>query len=268
MVAAAAVLVRQVSVWIVAPVALSALIEWRSRDRASFTPVVIAAVVASLVPLGVAIAFFLLWNGLTPPVFQSQHASGPDPATPIAALALAGVYGFFFAGPRGVREEMRHTTSVAIALVVFVSAMLVPSSFDRDVGRWGGWIWELVRETPIVYDRSIVLVPLAALGVLVVGALGRRAAAAGHAREATMILVALVMWLWRADVQQPGVAALPRAVSDRGAHLAVGIRARPGRTQPDGVQSARACPGADHSPARARHGDDVRTSLAAQLTDS
>jgi 4-amino-4-deoxy-L-arabinose transferase-like glycosyltransferase len=38
MVAAAAVLVRQVSVWIVAPVALSALTEWRLRDRASFTP--------------------------------------------------------------------------------------------------------------------------------------------------------------------------------------------------------------------------------------
>ena len=194
-VSAAAVLVRQVSVWIVAPVALSALSEWRSRGWAAFTPVVIATIVASVAPLGVAIAFFLIWNGLTPPVFQSQHASGPDPATPIAALALAGVYGFFFAGPRAVREELRHPTSVTLAAVVVVAGIIIPSSFDRDAGRWGGWVWELVRVAPVVSDRSIVLAALAPLGVFVIGALGRRAAAAGYTREAMMVLGALVMWL-------------------------------------------------------------------------
>ncbi len=63
----------------------------------------------------------------------------------------------------------------------------------HEVGRWGGPLWNVVRATPAVNGRSVVLVFLAGLGGFVACGLYERASRRGHAREATMLLCALAV---------------------------------------------------------------------------
>jgi hypothetical protein len=56
-------------------------------------------------------------------------------------------------------------------------------------------LWEVVHRTPSVFGRSVILVLLAALGAAVLGTLYWRAAAAGRADLARLLLVALAAWV-------------------------------------------------------------------------
>jgi hypothetical protein len=194
--AAAAVLVRQVHAWIAAPLALRAVLEARCAARS--TGAAWARASWALLPLLVAAGFFVLWSGPTPPMHAARHAAGPNPAIVPATLALLGVFGPFHL-PAFVRrwEDVlpRRWWMWAAAAGAAALALLLPSGFDKDAGRWGGAIWELARITPAPAGRSPALALLGGLGALVV-ALGCHAAVrGGRGRSILVLLCAAAAWL-------------------------------------------------------------------------
>jgi hypothetical protein len=81
------------------------------------------------------------------------------------------------------------------ALAIAFLAVIAPSSYDVESGRWGGWLWEVVRRTPTVFNRSVVLVSLAIAGVVTLATQWHRAQDRSRTRECGLILVALLSWL-------------------------------------------------------------------------
>ena len=136
--------------------------------------------------------FVLLWGGLVPPGFRVIHDSGLNPAAPIYALALVGCWGALIAAVHpNFFHALRSRSAIIGALLGFATVLLVKSSYagPHDGVRWGGALWTIARYTPVIADRSIVIVTLATAGGAVLGAILKLAQ--GHPRRAecwTMLL--------------------------------------------------------------------------------
>ena len=206
--AACAVFIRQIHIWVVAPLGLVALLasplgRWappvlREPDeaRSSWRPLV-AGGLAVAAPLALLVVFVILWGGLTPPVYADLHDAGTNPASFAVALALVGLFGVFFlpalvAKESWMRWDRAATIAVGIALLL---SLAVPTAYDFEAGRRGGAIWELVRRMPVVADRSLVLPPLAALGALILLWGWRGACRRGRGRQASILVLAMAAWL-------------------------------------------------------------------------
>jgi hypothetical protein len=127
-----------------------------------------------------------LWGGLTPPAFReasglvsegvagSMH-QGFNPAVPAMVLAVLGATGLFFTGFvwERIKEIIagRDRRGLAVVLagagVGAAAALLAPTSFDRAAGRYSG-LWNVARAFPVVADRSLLVLALAALGGAIV----------------------------------------------------------------------------------------------------
>lgn len=178
--AALATGVRQPFAWIAVPLMWVA---WRDRSWR------LAA--AALLPVAVLLALVWAWGGLTPPAFRDLHDRGANPAAVTLMLALAGAWGFpFVVAGRG---RVPWAPVVGAALVAVAVALSFPSSHLREAGRWGGPIWQLVALVPAPADRSLVLVPLAALGGACMAILSLRAYRSGQGAVCSVLLVALGM---------------------------------------------------------------------------
>ncbi len=206
-----AVLVRQIHLWVAAPVGAAILLMSPLGARAPRSIVLpphlrtgwartILAAAALAGPFIVVGAFVALWGGLTPPslsAIHEQEVAGANPMQFALALALFGAFGAFFLTcfARSWREALRiDRATIAAALTGAALALVFPTSYDMAHGRWGGPIWELVRRLPDVADRSIVFPPLAALGGVIIIRAWRAASAAGRAREAAILLFGLLAW--------------------------------------------------------------------------
>jgi hypothetical protein len=137
----------------------------------------------------------LLWGGLIPPRFVGHHG-GWNVTTFAFGLALIGIY----AAPWMLlmRSDVRGTLATGtggVALLLAAAASIAPSSYNADAGRWGGWLWEAVRRSPGVLDRSILLTVLAIAGGLTIATLARRAVGRGRTRETVVLVVALASWM-------------------------------------------------------------------------
>ena len=178
--AAIAAGIRQPLVWLAVP---SLWVAWRDRSW--------RLALAALLPLAVVGGLVWLWGGLTPPAFRALHDRGANPAALTLMLALAGVWGLPFA--LAGRSRVPWAPVAGAALVALAIALSFPSSHLREAGRWGGPIWQLVALAPAPAQRSIVLLPLAALGGACVMALSIRAYRAGQGAAAGVLLVSLAM---------------------------------------------------------------------------
>ena len=128
----AAVFVRQLHVWLVAPIAVAALASTRRWPIAAFWLSVPLALLAWLV---------WLWGGLTPPAFAVQHAAGFNFAVVPLTLSLCGVFGLFFLlsiPDHRLGVSLRDPLVLVAAALAFVVSLTMATSFDRDAGRWGG----------------------------------------------------------------------------------------------------------------------------------
>ncbi len=207
--AACAVGIRQIHVWVAAPVILAGLLGGPLRKYAprlltagskqTMTWLVTFATFPALVlPFVIVGALALAWGGLTPPAYTERHSTDLALANYPLTLALFGAFGVFFL-PMFVRtwnEVMKIDRWLIVAVILGVIVSLIfPTSFDQSAGRWGGAIWELVRRMPDVAGRSIVFPPLAALGAVVAVHAWRAAGRAGRAREATVLLLSLLGWM-------------------------------------------------------------------------
>ena len=178
--AACAAGVRQPLGWLSVPMLWVA---WRDRSW--------KFAIAAMLPVAVVGAMVWIWGGLTPPAFRELHDRGTNPAAVTLMLALAGIWGlpFVIAG----RERMPWAPIAGGALAALAFALSFPSSHADEAGRWGGPIWQLVAIAPAPADRSVVLVPLAALGGACVMGLAVRAYRAGQGATCGVLLVSLAM---------------------------------------------------------------------------
>ncbi len=207
--ATCAVGIRQIHVWVAAPVILAALLasplsRFAPRPLGSGSKQSLSwagfftALPVLLLPLVMVGLFIWLWGGLTPPAYADLHSTGLAPVSSLVALALVGSFGVFFLPtfcPKWTDIlKVDRWLVVAVVLAIAVS-LTIPTSFDISRGRWGGAIWELVRRMPDVAGRSIVFPPLAALGAVVLVHAWRAAGRAGRAREATVLLLSLLGWM-------------------------------------------------------------------------
>jgi hypothetical protein len=212
-VGALSALVRQIHVWTAAPIAVSAL--WppspaeaglppsrnASADRRSLGAggqprrTATALLATAALPILAVGALVLLWGGLLPPRFVGHH-EGWNPAALSFGLSLLGAFGLpwlllMTADLRPALESRAGRLVIALALC----ASLVPTSYDVQSGRWGGWLWEAVRWAPVAFGRSLVLPILGIVGACAVLTLVFRAASAGRRREAIVLVVALGAWM-------------------------------------------------------------------------
>jgi hypothetical protein len=204
---ALAAFVRQIHIWTAAPIAVSALWPVDSREsrhtphppdvstRIGFGAVTLRLLAPALLPVVAISSLVLLWGGLLPPRFVGHHG-GWNVTTFVFGLALIGLYGapWMLLMSGDVRRTL--TSGIgAIALAAAAISASAPSSYNVEAGRWGGWLWEVVRRFPVLFDRSVVLTLLAFAGAAVVGTLSRRAVDRGRSREACLLVVAMVAWL-------------------------------------------------------------------------
>ena len=178
--AAVAAGIRQPLAWLAAP---TLWVAWRDRSWRM-------ALVATL-PVAVVAALVLAWGGLTPPAFRALHDRGANPAAVTLMLALAGIWGMPFVLAGKGRVPWAPIVGAALAALAF--ALSFPSSHLREAGRWGGPLWQLVALAPAPAERSLVLVPLAAIGGASVMALAVRAYRSGQGAACSVLLLSLAM---------------------------------------------------------------------------
>lgn len=203
--ATAAVLVRQVHLWVCGPIFAAGLLAWLMGRRESRGRTLISTTIACAVPTLIVGAFVCLWGGLTPPSerIREVHGHGTNPAAVAFGLSLFGAYGVVFFG--AWRDELvgmlrRPAVPVALALVALVLGVAFATSTQQPTltdppMRGYGWLWRLSAAFPAINERSVLLALGAPVGALILCMLLRAAAARGHARQATILAIGLACWL-------------------------------------------------------------------------
>ena len=133
------------------------------------------ALVCTLPAFALVAWFVNMWGGLTPPMFhettdgQIGH-QGPNPAGPALVLAIFGAAslaatGYLLPTLTAALRTRKACLLLAIAAGLAI-AIIIPTAYDRDAGRWGGAIWEVARRLPAPLDRSPIIIACSALGAL------------------------------------------------------------------------------------------------------
>jgi len=217
---AAAAMVRQVLVWASVPAVVEALFPSPKVRRRSVATRLLRA--ASIVlPAFVLLALlFVEWGGPVPPRFQAFHQSHGNPAAAVFAFAALGAWAapllpaLWTCSQRPIRRVAIASAATAALLCCTVETgyrkVLPPDSQNADtpfagtrkpvpdsvvvgqheVGRWGGPLWDAAAAAPEFGHRSMLLVPLAGIGVLELVLLIGAACAQGRSREAMLVVLA------------------------------------------------------------------------------
>ena len=189
--AAAACFVRQINLWVLPALVLGA---WRSWRAGGFSrgPLAVAAIAATLPAIGLVAFFAWLWGGLTPPQFHEYHEVKVQPSALPYGLALFGAYGaplWLALGSGGAAFLRKPMTIVAIVAWAAITALAGDSTVSLEEGRIGGWVWTLVRETPVPGGWSVALTALSLAGTLLIARLVDVAARRGLGANARLAVV-------------------------------------------------------------------------------
>ena len=167
--------IRQTGLWMVPPIAL---MQWFGAPQGTPTMERVRGAIAAVLPAIVLVgALVWMWGGLTPPGYRDQHDRGVNLAVPAFTLGLIALIGVPLVTMRGARELLvmpRIVPAAAVGLGVF-AALAVPTNYDIDAGRWGGPLWTVINQSPVMADRSIALLVLAPVGALALLVLVKRA---------------------------------------------------------------------------------------------
>ena len=168
--AVAAVGVRQIMAYAAAFPGAAIVARACAERRMPSAGALLAAGVAVVPALALVAVLAWLWGGLVPPSFQQYHGGGGNPATPVYALALVGIWGFAaFLGIPGFLRELFTPRIALVALLAGAACCIVPSNYVVHV-RFGGVLWTIASKFPAVMERSLLLVPMAALGAAAIAA--------------------------------------------------------------------------------------------------
>lgn len=188
--AAAAVLTRQVHGWLVGLLALLPLLASGLSPARRLLHLLLAGLPAlALLPLA------LLWGGATPPSF-AEHQAGLNPAVLQTELAVLGALGLAVSPwlLRGLAEAGRGAAvaSGAVAVAAGLGLMAVaPLPFVEDPLRYGGSLWRVASALPDLGGSTALFWPLVPLGLLWAAAI----AWMGRARRDPLPSAALLLFL-------------------------------------------------------------------------
>lgn len=234
--ACAAAAIRQILVYTAAFAAAAVVARacaTRSRPKVSDLALAALALLPACILVGI---FVVLWGGLVPPSFRAYHGTGANPVTPIYVLALVGIWGMasFLAMPGFLRELCSRRIALLAALACAI-AVTVESSYIVHV-RFGGIVWTAASKFPAPFGRSIVIVPLAAIGAAALGAYlrlwSRSSDSAGRGVGACALFVLVGMTLAQTANQQCFERYLQPMVFMLCALASVAIAGRSMRTWP------------------------------------
>ncbi|QKK07327.1 MAG: hypothetical protein HND58_03620 [Planctomycetota bacterium] len=227
---------------------------------------VLLIAVAAVPAVAALLYFWLLWDRtLTPPVFDDRHVGG-NLAAPAFVLAVFGPFSLCFLPfvLDGLRLLwVRHTWLLIIAIAAGLLIALTPettrSYFE---GRYSG-LWEIVRHLPAPLGRSVLIVPLALLGSVMLAAwfvvLGRRdrwimlaamvaftaaqcaASSSGSAYTEPMVLLWLALAAARVAPARSGAGEGWRIVGPVALARWPWARSPPRRSSPPGRSSPEPC---------------------------
>ena len=178
----ALVLFRQIHLWAAAPLWVAA---WLGSEKGTANPTSrgiesapvkdcrwlrIGWMTLWILPAVIAVAFFVhLWHGTVPPM-QRKDVAGGNPAVPALFLALTGIYAVFFGATFPWKtafakaQRCRSVGAMMVGLLIGLLAGALPqTSYSQPAGRWGG-LWHAVPHLPVIHNRSILIIGLAALG--------------------------------------------------------------------------------------------------------
>lgn len=206
--ATAAVLVRQVHLWVCGPIFAAAMLARFMGSRGipgERGRILTFAHIAIAVPVLVVVAFAWMWGGLTPPSerIREVHGHGMNFAALPFALSLLGAYALAFVG--AWRDQIagvlrRPGLPLIVAAVGALSAVIVATTTQQPTltdppMRGYGWLWKLSGMFPAIAERSPLLIAGAAFGGVVLLMLCRAAKARGNAREAIILTLGIACWL-------------------------------------------------------------------------
>jgi len=160
--AAAAVLTRQIHLWVVVPIAYSCWIRHRRLHP---------SLGGAAVPIAVLVPFALIWGGLTPPSFADGHQRGLNPDALVMFLGVLGAHSWCVSPWLG-RSLCSRGARLMVPLVVLVSFGLLAAHampWVDEPSRIGGAIWSIARFTPALLDVPAVFwvtVPAGAVTLL------------------------------------------------------------------------------------------------------
>ncbi len=217
--ATAAVGVRQVHVWTIAPLGLLALCAGPMRklvppafrmgadEQPTSWVRTIWGVAWALAPAALLVWFVSIWGGLTPPEYRAKHDTGANFATFAFALSMCAVFGVYFL-PAALDEIRRGALKnkwlwiwVAMGLLVAIipATDWVRIQYD-DGSRWNprdnGWLWKpIIQKAPDLFGRtSVVVLLLAPMGAGVLWLLRKAAASADRGQSANVLLLTMLGW--------------------------------------------------------------------------
>jgi hypothetical protein len=204
--AAAACVVRQINLWVLAPIAVGGWLAARSSDagdapesRRWKVGTLLATAIACLPALAVVGGFAWLWGGLTPPSFQEYHAVSVQPAAVMYGLTLFAAYGApLWLAVLVARAERGAVPRWFAVLASFGwAAFLIAGNSEAglEVGRNGGWLWTLVSKTPSPGGVSVALAIGSMIGVVLLVQLVSLASARGRLDAAIVASAAMAAFL-------------------------------------------------------------------------
>ena len=202
-----AVLIRQIHLWVAAPVwlmawCISPIGGWVARlledpQQRRFSWKQWFPIVPMLIgPLVVVAVLVRAWGGLVPPLFSGAHDAGQNPAMLLVTLSMFGAMGIFFLPAfASWRELTRPDRAMQLAMATgLIVSVLWTSEYNVEAGRWGGPIWRVVAVMPVVAGRSVVFIPLACLGAAVLMSAHRALKRAGKVKQGALLFLSLIGW--------------------------------------------------------------------------
>lgn len=218
--AAGAASIRQIHVWLAAPIALAGLLAWwdgrRARAQASSRaggagPVALeparrglaaaaGCAAGALAPIALVGWFVWSWGGLVPRSSGLlNHSSGANFATPALALSVAGLWAPFLLRTfdwRALRELVRSGRGVvAGGVAVGLAAGVIPPTEPVWPQRASGAVWIIAQQVPSVWGRSVAVPLMAALGGACLAVLALAARRGGRGRESVLLLCGSAAWI-------------------------------------------------------------------------
>jgi 4-amino-4-deoxy-L-arabinose transferase-like glycosyltransferase len=167
--------IRQTGLWMAPPMAV---MRWFGAPQGTPTMERVRGAIAVTLPAITIVGLLVwMWGGLTPPGYRDQHDRGVNLAVPAFTLGLIALIGVPLVTMRGAREllAMPRIAPCCVAGLALLAAVAVPTDYDIEAGRWGGPLWTVIRQSPVVADRSLALLVLAPIGALALLALVKRA---------------------------------------------------------------------------------------------
>jgi hypothetical protein len=186
--ATAAVLVRQVHLWLAGVILVAGVL---APDAGSRRRPLVRAAAAALLPVAGLLLLVAAWGGVNPPDFRGSAAFRPA-AVPFM-LALAGLFGtpYLLATGWWSPRALLGRGSLTAAALGALTALVPFTAASEDDGHTGGGLWQAIDRAPTVADRSLLLAALAAWGAAVLLAWWRVHRGGPREREATLLFVAL-----------------------------------------------------------------------------